>query len=220
VTRAHDEVRRALVGPDPAYQDAIALLSGHLAALEREVYPLARRLLPEHRHEIALQLRHTQELERLLRALQQRVNGDSLAMEFDLATLHRQLLTVLERHAGEEHELLEELHGHASAEQWQRFVGGWQAAVAHAPTRPHPHVPHRGWAERMAFWFTATWDRLLDAADARIVPGPRQEGPRQEPGTYGRWGYYRHARPWFAPGREAGSGTAPDQERDASNHRQ
>jgi hypothetical protein len=59
--------------------------------------------------------------------------------------------------------------------------------LEHAPTRPHPHTPHRGVLGAAAFRVDAWRDRVLDTMDGRHVPAPR--APRQSVAP-GRWGNY------------------------------
>ena len=56
-----------------------------------------------------------------------------------------------------------------------------------APTRPHPHLPHRGITGAIAFRVDAVRDRVLDTMDSRHVPLPRAP---HESRTPGRWGSY------------------------------
>src|SRR5438034_677374 len=76
------------------------------------------------------------------------------------------------------------LSAHLAAEQ---LMASYDAALRQAPTRPHPHTPHRGLLGAVAFKVDALRDKVMDTMDGRHVPAPRKE---RRPVKSGRWGSY------------------------------
>ena len=60
-------------------------------------------------------------------------------------------------------------------------------ALAGAPTRPHPHAPHRGPLGRLAFRVDAWRDHAMDVMDGRHAPVPRRMRTVREPGRWARY---------------------------------
>lgn len=63
-----------------------------------------------------------------------------------------------------------------TARECEQLARGYRAALARAPTRPHPRGSHAGWPGWIAFRLHVIPDRVLDGVDSR--PGVRPERPR------------------------------------------
>lgn len=181
---AHNHAVTALT--DGHALDAVVWLSAHLAAAQRTVHTAARRE-PQAARALERARVADRELELLLRRTEQHHAGDSLAAQLDEARLDRSLRRALDRHEIAEHELLLSLADALAPEAIDAVQGDYDAALRHAPTRPHPHAPHRGALGAAAFRIDAIRDRLMDTMDGRHVPLPRT--PRVTV-TPGRWGSY------------------------------
>lgn len=157
---------------------AIALLSQHLAAFEHVWYPEI-----EARLGTAATSRHRQRaggLWRRMRLLQRCLTGDALTGNLDCGALLRRLRGDVATLSRLERQQLRRLENLLGPDERGELLDAWQRAHADAPTRPHPHLPHHGRAEPVAFRLAAWADRLLDTLDARPVPQHRRAGrPRQ-----------------------------------------
>lgn len=162
--------------------DAVVWLSTHLAAMQHAVYPAAR-----HNQGIAAQRIADHALEVLLRSTEQHYSGDSLAAHVDETGLLTALREALERHCRAECELITELTSQLSSDELTRLGAAYSDALRHAPTRPHPHVPHRGLLGAVAFRVDAWRDKVMDTMDGRHVPAPREVRHTKTPGRWGRY---------------------------------
>jgi hypothetical protein len=166
--------------------DAVVWLSAHLAAGQRTLHVAARRV-PTAQRALERARAADRDLEMLLRRTEQHYAGDSLAAQLDETRLSQSLRQALDRHDVAEHEVLLALADSREPEAIDAVQADYDAALRHAPTRPHPHAPHRGLLGAAAFRIDGFRDRIMDTMDGRHVPSPRV--PR-ETVTPGRWGRY------------------------------
>jgi len=182
---AHDQALAAL--GEGKHLDAVVWLSAHVAAGQRALHPVARSLTGAVRLALTRARTADHDLEVVLRRAEQRYSGDSLAAQLDTARLERDLRNALDRHALAECELVTSMADQLDGGVIDEVAASYDAALRHAPTRPHPHAPHRGLLGAVAFRVDALRDRVMDTMDARHVPSPRAERQTRTPG---RWGLY------------------------------
>lgn len=188
VEPAHDQAMRALTDSDGPSLVAVAWLAAHLGASEAVIEPLARRHRAASGTELRDQQRRNRQLHRELRALEQALAGDQLAARINVAACRDRIVRLLAEHAAAEHPLLERLARNMGAEETAVAARRYRAALASAPTRPHPHLPHAMPVISSALRRAASVrDHALDVMDARHNPLPR---PRRPHGQPGRWGQY------------------------------
>jgi len=154
------------VAPASSYQ-ALARLSGHLAAMQRAVYPVAGRRLGEGKQLLAACLAEAREAEWALRLLECRLAGEASTASRDLQVVHTWLAQCLDAYQSAEMSLLMQLEERLTVTELEQLALGYCAALARAPTRPHPGGPRTGWPGRIAFALHAFWDRVLDTVDCR-----------------------------------------------------
>lgn len=177
----YDRVKPLLDTVDRRDNDlAVALLSRHLAAFEHVWYPVAEQRLPGSAGTTWRHRRQATRLWRRLRLLQRCLAGDAQGASLDCASLLRQVRRSSGLLAGLERQLLTRLDAALTAEGRDALLVRWQDALDAAPTRPHPHLPHHGLAEPVAFAFASWTDRLLDTLDARPVPRHRRARRRRD----------------------------------------
>ena len=181
---AHQQAIDALEADQPL--DAVVWLSAHLAACQHTVHRAARHVAGTQSALTALRAAD-HELELLLRNAEQYHAGDSLAAQLDAKRLEVELLRALERHSEAEHDLVEGLMGRISAKDADELMTSYDEALRQAPTRPHPHAPHRGLLGAAAFRIDALRDKVMDTMDGRNVPAPRRLRRTTEPGRWGRY---------------------------------
>ena len=200
VEDAHTQALATLTTDNSNPLDAVVWLSAHLAASARAVRPVASRRLQESAAALRDITRRDVELERMLRIAERRHSGDALAAGLDSERLRAILLERLEAHAETEHVRLAALSEVLSIEEERSLAEAYLDALAKAPTRPHPHLPHHGVVGAIAFRVEAVRDHLLDTMDGRHVPLPRAA---HEPRKPGRWGSYLLGQ--MQPGRDDAS---------------
>jgi hypothetical protein len=187
VTDATRRAVAALRAADADPLDAVAWASAHLAAVERTMLPLARRLDDVDANDIAVVRRLGRRLHLELRRLEQVSSGDAHAAGTDGLALRRRLVGRLEEFTAAESALLRALFARLGADATAAVAAADQHSLAVAPTRPHPYAPHRGMLGAVTFRLEALRDRVLDTMDGRHVPVPRPQRAVREPG---RWGQY------------------------------
>jgi CHAD domain-containing protein len=166
--------------------DAVVWLSAHVAACQHTVHRSAAHMPDATRALGALRAADV-ELEHMLRRAEQHHAGDVLAAQLDEDRLDHVLRHALERHARAERTLVEGLVERLDDGDVDQLMASYDDALRHAPTRPHPHTPHRGLLGALAFRVDAIRDKVMDTMDGRHVPAPRVS---REPTRPGRWGSY------------------------------
>jgi hypothetical protein len=183
LTRAHEEATRLLATPDSQPLDVVAWLSAHIAAFDHAVYPTVRRRLAKGGELIAADRVVVSKLARSLRIMERRHSGDVLASGLSSERLHARISDLVRTHQAVQSRIVEQLEEALDSEAVTKLARAYETALAHAPTRPHPHFARGG----LMFRLDAMRDRLLDTMDGRHVPIPRLARRRIMPG---RWGSY------------------------------
>jgi hypothetical protein len=183
LSHAETEAQRLLGSTGAAPLDAVVWLSAHLAAIDHAVYPVVRRVLPSGRALVAEHRAIDARLAHKLRAAESHHSGDVLAAGHNPSRLTEDLRTLVAEHAAAEAQLVARLVDALTDDAQTALATAYESALAHAPTRPHPHL-HRG---GLMFWLDSLRDRLLDTMDGRHVPMPRTVRAHVTPG---RWGSY------------------------------
>jgi hypothetical protein len=165
-------------------------LSAHLAATQLVVYPAARRHLGDD-SALSVLARHTIRLEEALRLLERQQSGDASAIRMDAARLTRSLVELATIHARAERALLRRMSEHLSVPEQRLLLQDYRRALEHAPTRPHPHMPHTGRLGALAFAVDGRRDRLMDGLDGRYAP---TRSRARRPRKLSRWASFLHAR--------------------------
>ena len=154
-------------GPPAWGYRAVAGLSGHLAAMRRAVYPVARRRLGENQHLLTECHAEAREAEWALRLLECHLSGEAAAAGREFDTVHMWLRQCLDAYQAAERALVARVEERLTAPEREQLAHGYRAALARAPSRPHPRGPHAGWPGRLAFRLHAFWDGVLDTIDSR-----------------------------------------------------
>jgi hypothetical protein len=152
--------------PEVGYQ-AIARLSGHLAAMWRTVYPHADGHVGTDGQLRAVCLDRAREVEWALRLFQCQMSGCVSAVGRPPAAVLVTLAQHLDSYRSAEGVLVTWLEDQLPAEGQERLAEKYRRSLTHAPTRPHPRCPRTGPLRHVAFWLHGRWDRLLDTMDSR-----------------------------------------------------
>lgn len=183
LTRAHSEAAKLLAAPDGPPLDIVAWLSAHIAAFDHAVYPTVRRRLPKGGELVAADRVVVNKLARSLRIMERRHSGDVLASGLSTERLNARISDLLRTHQSVQSRIVDQLEETLDGEAVKNLAASYESALAHAPTRPHPHFARGG----LMFRLDALRDRILDTMDGRHVPLPRIARRRITPG---RWGHY------------------------------
>ncbi len=152
--------------PDTGYR-AIALLSGHLAAMWRTVYPQAAGRPGADGQLRAVCLTRGREVEWTLRLFQCQLSGEVSAVGRPAAAVLTLLAQRLDSYRSAERALVSWLEDQLAAEGRDKLARKYRRALTHASTRPHPRCPRTGPLCHAGFWLHGRWDRVLDTMDSR-----------------------------------------------------
>ncbi|HWC33828.1 MAG TPA: hypothetical protein VG650_03265 [Mycobacteriales bacterium] len=180
--RAHDQADELLADPEGSRLEVVTWLSGHVAAFEHAVYPVVKRKVAYGSSLVNEDRAVASRLARTLRMLERRHSGDVLATGLSAPRLGDRVSELVAAHRALQDRIVAALEAALDQDEMRKLVSSYEDALAHAPTRPHPHL-HAG----LMFRLDALWDRVLDTMDGRHVPLPRAQRSRITPG---RWGAY------------------------------
>jgi len=197
LTRAHAEASRLLESADGPPLDIVAWLSAHIAAFDHAVYPTVRRRIPKGGELIAADRVVVNKLARSLRIMERRHSGDVLASGLSTERLNARIADLVRTHQAVQARIVDQLEDTLDSESVNKLAEEYRSALAHAPTRPHPHFARGG----LMFRLDALRDRILDTMDGRNVPIPRLARRTIIPG---RWGHYLLGTPHDDEHRDAG----------------
>lgn len=156
---ASDTQRRAVV------EILIRELSKHAALEELMIYPLARKVVPNGKREVAEHLEEHLGVKKLLARLDDLSAGDPRT-----DALMEELRRELEHHiAEEEGSLLPKLREALDEQTLDNLGQALDAAKRTAPTRPHPHAPNRPPGLAMVGPVAAIYDKLRDRLQGRPI---------------------------------------------------
>ncbi len=182
---AYEHAFATLADPQAPQLDAVVWLCVHLSAVQHVVQRELARFLEG--RDVAAFRRRGLQLERTLRTLEQLECRDALVSNVDAGLVLRSLLDQVRAQADHEHRLLLQLAERLSPPEQRRLVADYERAMAHAPTRPHPHAPHGRVLGALAFRINGSRDRIMDTLDSRPTPTPH---PPRKPVRSSRWGDY------------------------------
>jgi hypothetical protein len=186
VNEAYDRARADLDAPASRSLNGVVWLSAHLAALDHALHPVIQRAVPGTAE--ALQRQHVlaRRLHQLLRSVERERSGGASIAGMPWPQLRGTILASLTDHAAAERELVRRLAEALSPDDVQDVLDRYAHAMAHGPTRPHPHMPATGVLGGIAYRLEAMRDHILDTLDSRPT-FPRPQIQRPAPG---RWGQY------------------------------
>ncbi|HEX3705976.1 MAG TPA: hypothetical protein VHV76_05040 [Mycobacteriales bacterium] len=191
LSKAHEAAQALLEDPDGKRLDAISWLSAHVAAFEHAVYPVAKHRLTDGPALVDEDRKVVGQLTRTLRIAERLHSGDVLASNLSAEGLRDRLSDLVTEHSAVQKRIIDGLEKALDQAEVSYLAKSYADALAHAPTRPHPHV-----GSGMMFRLDSLRDRILDTMDGRHVPIPRIPRSRIIPG---RWGSYLLGQPHQPP---------------------
>lgn len=178
-----DEAARPATRARPRERSAridafLAATSRHVAAVEEVLVREVRRRLPDGELRAATYLRSARALEHALTRLKARQYGEQHVAHLPMGEVLADAADALRRHDEEEMRLAQALAGVVEAGEVDDLTYAMYRAELRAPTRAHPHLPHRGAFGHAARRVWSMADRFWDAAENRVVPEPVRAHPK------------------------------------------
>lgn len=156
----------------------LAATSRHVAAVEEVLVEEVRRRLPDGAPRAASYLRTARDLELALIRLKARQYGEQHVAHLPMSEVLADVAEALRRHDDEEFRLVTALVGGVEGSETDDLSYAMYRAELRAPTRAHPHLPHRGAFGHVARRVWSMADRFWDAAENRVVPEPVRAHPK------------------------------------------
>jgi hypothetical protein len=192
VSEPHSHALAALDEPEGEGLAAVAWCSAHLVAADRVLYAAVRKSVPRGRRELRAVRAVDHALQHAVFRLDRRLTGAVHLVALPVAVFAADVRTALRAHADAERRLVELLQERLSPQEQQALADALPAAMADAPTRPHPHTRHTPLAGLVAR-VDAGVDRVRDVLDNRVAPLGRRRRPAR---PMGRWGAYLTGTPY------------------------
>lgn len=147
----------------------LAQASRHAAATTRVLLPSLAQHLPAGRAEVRDHLRAIRRLERTLVKAKAKEYGQAQTVRVPWASVWSGVQHHLTRTITAERRLAAMLGEHLDSDHEARLRDRLAQAIAKAPTRPHPHLPHTGIPGHVARTVCAKLDALWDEVEGRIT---------------------------------------------------
>ena len=157
----------------------LAATSRHLSAVEAVLVDPVRHTVPDADGLVHDYLLAARDLEHTMFLVKGRLYGEAHAIHLDWAQLWVRVQAQLADHNRLETRLVDELVRHGDPDLVDGLARRVFDAETHAPTRPHPMLPHLGLLGRLSRRVWAVADRFWDAAEGRVIPAPVRPRPHR-----------------------------------------
>jgi hypothetical protein len=165
----------------PAIDTFLASASRHNAAVLEVVVPMARDRLPEGEQRAQDFIHRSKELEIALANVKAKAYGSTYAIKRSWDSVWDDVREEFDATCALERELVQELDSHREEDDPDWGVQLYHAEL-HAPTRPHPYVPHSGLRGKLARVLALRIDKFWDTAEGRMIPEPVHPHDREHEG--------------------------------------
>lgn len=168
----------------PLIDTFLAAASRHNAAFLAVLLPEIREHVPDGHQRAHDFARQSRDFEVALGQLKARLYGEAHAIHRPWAEVFRQVRGQADAIWRLERSLVAELRYDEGTEHRLELVGAFDRAERHAPTRPHPYLPHQGVGGSVARHVALLVDRFWDMAEGRMVPEPVRPHDRSKDGRF------------------------------------
>lgn len=170
----------------PVTDTFLASASRHVNAAVGVLVPAARKRLPDGAERGRDFVRQVRRLEAAMTQVKARLYGSTYAIGRSWASVWDDTRRELEETRRMEEALCADLDAHREEgdPDWSERL--YQAEL-HAPTRPHPFVPHQGIRGRLARKVALQVDRFWDTAEGRMAPEPIRHHDRSKDGPIAQY---------------------------------
>jgi len=170
----------------PATDTFLASASRHLAAVNEVILPAVRQRVPGGDMRAREFLEQSKRLEIALAQVKARLYGSTYAIRRSWESVWDDVRHEFEATWRLEQTLTNDLAAHRQPDDPDWGVELYHGEL-HAPTRPHPYVPHSGLRGRMARKVAARVDRFWDATEGRMIPEPVHPPDRSHDGRFAQY---------------------------------
>jgi hypothetical protein len=153
--------------------------SRHLGAVEAVLLGAVRHSAPDGHALVHAYVHASKDLEATLSLVKARLYGEAHSVNLDWRELWIRTRAQLAEHNRLETRLVEALIEHGEPAVVDGLARRLFDAETHAPTRPHPMLPHLGWLGRVSRRLWARADAFWDAAEGRVIPAPVRPAARR-----------------------------------------
>jgi hypothetical protein len=147
----------------------LAQASRHTAATTRVLLPSVAQHVPAGRAEVRDHLHAIRRLEHTLVKAKAKEYGQAQTVHVPWASVWGGVHNHLARTIAAERRLAAMLGEHLDSGDEARVRERFTRALAAAPTRPHPHLPHTGFPGHVARTLCAKLDALWDEVEGRVT---------------------------------------------------
>lgn len=179
----------------------MAACSRHMAAVEAVLVGPVRQSVPSGTALAEEYLDIARQFEQTLSLVKARLYGEAHAIHLRWPELWDVVAAQLAEHNRLERRLVEELIRHDDPLRVAGLAQRLFNAETHAPTRPHPWLPHTGLLSPVARRIWAIADRFWDIAEGRVIPEPVRPHPHRHDSLIAQYlvadpKFDEHARMW------------------------
>lgn len=164
----------------------LARTSQHLHAVDAVLVPAVRSQCSDGSELVHAYLRTAKELEVVLAHVKAHEFGSAWETTFDWERVWSDVDVAMAAEWDVECRMADHLVEQLPEEQLTEVAGRFDDVESHAPTRPHPYLPHTGAAGRVVRRMMRVADAFWDAVEGRFVPEPDRK-PRKRPGLIGQY---------------------------------
>lgn len=158
----------------PATDTFLASASRHIGAINAALAPEVEKHLPDGTEAACELVRRSKRLEDAMFQAKSKLYGSTYAIRRPWASIWADVHERFEELMQLEEELVARLVDATEETFRAGLTDRIYRAELNAPTRPHPHLPHRGIRGRLARRVALGVDRFWDQAEGRMIPEPVQ----------------------------------------------
>ena len=158
-----------------AYPDTDTFLAStarHLAAVSAVLVPATMRALEDGDQRARAFIHQSRRLEVALAQVKAKLYGEAHAIHRSWSEVWDEVGREFATATSMEKQLVDDLHGLLTNDEMGALAQRVYRAELRAPTRPHPFLPHRGLAGRVARRITQSVDHFWDSTEGRMLPEP------------------------------------------------
>ena len=159
-------------GSYPETDTFLASTARHLAAVSAVLVPATRRVLVDGDERARAFVQQSKRLEMSLGQIKAKLYGEAHAIHRTWSEVWKDASREFNEAIRMERQLVDDLHGLLTPEEMNTLAERVYRAELRAPTRPHPFLPHRGLAGRVARRIAHGVDHFWDSAEGRMLPAP------------------------------------------------
>ena len=170
----------------PATDTFLASASRHNAAVNEVIVPAVRDRVPDGDARAHEYLEQSKRLEVALAQVKAKLYGSTYAIRRSWESVWDDVGHEFKATWKLERALVNDLAAHRQPDDPDWGVELYHGEL-HAPTRPHPYVPHSGLRGRMARSVAVRVDKFWDATEGRMVPEPVHPHDRSHDGRFAQY---------------------------------